>query len=175
MRPLFAIRQFIDRQLSKPTAAGPLCISNRTKKQQLLQNLAVALPFVAVFAGVFFLPQLKPSTQAPRTLSQAELAEKILPDMSAVPVTTNQELKVRDFQIIRSGSSVVLQGSATNVTPHSINAARISFALANQDGSLVGSANTELQDLEPGQSSNFRIPLEATDSFAALVRDIQTE
>lgn len=175
MRPLAAIYQFFDHQLSKPSAAGPLCVSNRTKKQRLLTGMAVAGPFVAVFAGAFYIPRIKPVTQSPQPLSAAELAERILPDMSAVPVTSNQELRVQDFQIIRSGARVVLQGSAVNLTPHSINAAKISFALANEDGSLVGSATTELQNLQPGQTSNFRVSLAPTDSFTALVRDIETE
>jgi hypothetical protein len=163
------------RRLDKPVSGDPLYVSNRTPAQKFRTLAFVVGPFLLIVVLVVVVQWAKPPAPAPQTLSPAEIAAKMLPDLSKVPVETNREVSVGDVQIERSSNRVTLVGTVKNPSGRKLRRAEVLFWLADGDGSVLGSATAHAKDIPAGGATGFRIVLPFKTAEIAIVRDVHGE
>jgi hypothetical protein len=169
--------QAIDNFLSRGGSSDPLYLSNRTFLQKARIWLLIGLPSVILLAalglvllGVF--DQSKPVGPPPVGLSDAEIAQKMLPDLNRdLHVDSQHEVDVQDVHVLRVGP-VKLAGLALNNTDHVISKVEIVFELTDKEGSRQGAVSTELANLPAKSSVPFQFAIEQQTAAFALVREV---
>ena len=177
---LGAIASWVDRKLNAAGPADPLYLSNRSLAQRMKVWIVMGLPVVLVLAGVglalagFF---GKDSTIAPppEGLTNAQLAEKMLPDLNKdLHIESQHDLDIEDVHVV-DGSPHHLVGVAINKTDHVISKAELVFDLTDRIGSRQGAVTTEVKNIPAKSSAPFQVPLEQTRASFALVREIHIQ
>lgn len=176
---LFApIQQRIEKFLNKNAHSDPLYLSNRTPMQKARIWIVICVPAAALVAGLglvmagYFTPSA-PVTPPPVGLTDAELAQRMLPDLNKnLNLQTQRDIEVQDVHVIRTGSAK-LAGLASNKSDHVINKVDIVFELTDKDGSRQGAVSTQLLNLAAHSSVPFQFPIEQQTASFALVREIQ--
>ena len=174
------IRDRMDKFLNQGGSSDPLYLSNRTFMQKAGVWLIIGVPSVLLFGGLGlvlsgFFNRDAPVTPPPAGLSNAELAQKMLPDLNRdLHIASQHDLDVQDVHIIREGS-VKLAGLALNNTDHAIKKVDLVFELTDNNGSRQGAVSTQLTNLAPRSSVAFQFALEQHAASFALVREIHIE
>jgi hypothetical protein len=174
-----ALRARLEARLAQPGSSDPLYLSNRTPWERLGAWSKLGIPAVVavvglglVLAGYFNKKHgIAPPPAGP---SDAEIADRMLPDLKKVQVVSQHDLDIRDLHVV-PGSPPRLTGVATNNTDHEIAKAELSFDLADTTGSRQGAVSTEITNIASRASKPFQFPIEATAASIALVRDVRVQ
>ena len=177
---LAPIQEWIDKFLNKGGSSDPLYLSNRTFMQKAGVWLIIGVPSVVLLAGLGlvlsgFFNQDAPVAPPPVGLSNAEIAQKMLPDLNKdLHIASQHDLEVQDVHIIRAGS-VKLAGLALNNTDHAIKKVDLVFELTDKNGSRQGAVSTQLTNLAARSTVPFQFAIEQQAAVFALVREIHVE
>jgi hypothetical protein len=169
--------QRIEKFLSGGGSSDPLYLSNRTFMQKAGIWLLLGLPSVILLTGLGlvllgFFDRSKPVAPPPAGLTDAELAQKMLPDLNRdLHVDSQHQVDVQDVHVLRVGP-VKLAGLALNNTDHAISKVEIVFELTDKEGSRQGAVSTELANLPAKSSVPFQFAIEQQTAAFALVREI---
>ena len=174
MSSLRKLKDAFFRLLDKPTTDGPLYVSNRTTVQKWRTVAFVAGPFLMIVAVVILVQGLKKPEPPPRQLTPSEIAAKMLPDATKVPVDTNSDVSVGDVQIEHS-SRPVATGTINNTSTRVLQKAEVLMWVADEHGSVLGSITAQAHDVPPHGSAGFRIPLPFKNASIVLVRNVESE
>ncbi len=154
----------------------PLYLSNRTLLQKARIWLLIGVPSFLLLGGLglvlsgYFNHDV-PITPPP-ALSNAEIAQKMLPNLNQdLGIDSQRDLEIQDVHIVRGGS-VSLAGSALNNSGHVIRQADIVFDLADKNGSRQGAVTTHLANLAAKSTVPFQFAIEQKAAAFALVREI---
>ncbi len=174
---LAGIRASLEAQLTKSTSSDPLYLSNRTLGQKLKAWSILGASAVLALGGLSlallgYFNKDSAIIRPPSGISNAEIADKILPDLSkGVHVESQHDLDVEDVHVV-VGAPVHLIGVARNNTSHEIVNAELTFDLTDQTGSHQGAVTTELKNIASKSSKPFDIAIEESSATNALVREI---
>src|ERR1700722_18622533 len=177
---LAPIQQRIENFLNKGGSSDPLYLSNRTFMQKAGVWLIIGVPAVVLFGGLGlvlsgYFNQDAPVAPPPVGLSNAEIAQKMLPDLNRdLHITSQHDLEVQDVHIIRAASNS-LAGLALNNTDHAIKKVDLVFELTDRNGSRQGAVSTELTNMAARSSVPFQFAIEQRTVAFALVREIHIE
>ena len=115
----------------------------------------------------------KPIAPPPAGLSNAEIAQKMLPDLNNdVHIETQHDLEVEDVHVVL-GAPSRLVGVAKNNTDRQISQAELVFDLTDRSGSRQGAVSTELKNIASKSSAPFQFAIESSAATFALVREVQ--
>jgi hypothetical protein len=177
---LAPIHDRIEKFLNKGGSSDPLYLSNRTFMQKAGVWLIIGVPSVVllsglglVLSGVF--NQDAPVAPPPVGLSNAEIAQKMLPDLNKdLHIASQHDLEVQDVHLIHAGP-IKLAGLALNNTDHAIKKVNLVFELTDRNGSRQGAVSTELTNLAARSTVAFQFGIEQQTAVFALVREIHIE
>jgi len=170
------LRARIEIFISGRAPDDPLYLTNRTWQQKLKIAALIAAPVLLLIALVtigstdlFRLhkvdhPYEHPPTEAP----PPSVPEKHLPD----PISDSMDLEVVNIRIARDAHPPVVTGTVRNKTGRKVDCAEVSYYLANTKGSLVGTDTTDVANVGPHASVNFRMVLKIADAEYVFVRDV---
>ena len=100
------IRAWAESRLTKGGPSDPLYLSNRTLAQKLKAWALVGVPVVVVLGGLGlvlfgYFDKDAPIAPPPAGLSNAEMAEKMLPDLNKdLHIETQHDLEVEDVHVV---------------------------------------------------------------------------
>jgi hypothetical protein len=177
---LAPIQERIERYLNKGGSSDPLYLSNRTFMQKAGVWLIIGVPSVVLLGGLGlvlsgYFNQDAPVAPPPVGLSNAEIAQKMLPDLNKdLHINSQHDLEVQDVHITRTGS-IKLAGLALNNTDHAIKKVELVFELTDRNGSRQGAVSTELTNLAARSTVAFQFAIEQQTAAFALVREIHVE
>ena len=177
---LAPIERRIEKFLNKGGSSDPLYLSNRTFMQRAGVLLIIGVPSVVLLVGLGlglagYFNQDVPVAPPPVGLSNAEIAQKMLPDLDKnLHVSSQRDLEVQEVHIIRAGS-VKLAGLALNNTDQAIKKVDLVFELTDKNGSGQGAVSTELTNLAARSTVPFQFAIEQQSAAFAVVRDIHVE
>jgi hypothetical protein len=169
----------IERFLSGgPAPSDPLYLTNRTLNQKIKLGLLIGIPCLVVglvvagmLTNAFDFSPPPPAHEA----SASEMAAKLLPKMEPnMHVQTAREVEVTEVHV-EPGPPAFLVGGMRNTTTHDIRSAEAVFDLTDGGGSQLGAVSARVENLKPGASTSFRIPIQQTKAMFALVRDIHSQ
>jgi hypothetical protein len=170
------LRQRFERFLSGRAPSDPLYLTNRTWAQKLKVAALIAVPVLALGALVmvgatdmFHLTKVDPY-EHPLTEAQAVSDTKPTPDPKLAPT----DLEVVDIHIARDENPPVVTGVVRNNTNQKVDSVEVSFFLADDGGSLLGTEIAQVQDVGPHGNVTFRAPLKITNAEYVLVREVHT-
>jgi hypothetical protein len=175
-----AIRAWVESKLTKGGSSDPLYLSNRTLAQKLQTWALIGVPVVLVLGGMGlvlfgFFDKDRPIAPPPAGLSNAEMAQKMLPDLNKdLHIETQHDLDVEDVHVV-VGSPVRLVGIAKNNTDHPISKAQLVFDLTDRTGSRQGAVSTELKNIASKTSVPFQLAIESSAATFALVREVHVQ
>jgi hypothetical protein len=152
----------------------PLYLTNRTFGQKLRTALVVAVPCLIVMGvialGVSHYISVREKPQ--RQLTAAELAEKMLPNLSReVQVKANHDLEVIEARV-ETGSPCMVWGTVKNNTGHAIDNAEVVFDLTTEAGARLGAVAAKVAHVDAQSTAPFRISIEQDTAAYALVREV---
>jgi hypothetical protein len=177
---LAPIKERIEKYLNKGGSADPLYLSNRTFMQKAGVWLIIGVPSVVLLGGLGlvltgYFNQDVPVAPPPAGLTNAEIAQKMLPDLNKdLHIASQHDLDVQDVHIIRAGS-IKLAGVALNNTDHAIKKVDLVFELTDKNGSRQGAVSTALINVPPRATVPFQFVIEQQTAAFALVREIHVE
>ena len=169
-------RGLLARWLSGPAPSDPLYLTNQTFSQKARRLLLVLVPLVVTAAGVIVTIGILSSrtTKAPRELTPAEVAAKVLPGFSTdIKLDSNKDLEVMEVHFESNGGTRMV-GNIKNVTDHKITQATVVFDLADASLSRLGAITVTETDLAPGAVRAFKKSIDQTSAAFGLVREVQT-
>lgn len=175
MRWLGPLRKPIERLLSGgPAPSDPLYLTNRTLWQKMKFGLVLGVPcLIVVSALVLNNYFVKKAPDAKPSLTPAEIASRMLPNLDRVQVETNRDVDVMEVHIDRNKGTAVT-GTIMNNTSHQIHNTEIVFDLTDATGSQLGGVVQRIENLPPKLRQSFRLPVAQTAASFALVREIKT-
>jgi hypothetical protein len=174
------VQQRIETFLNQGGQSDPLYLSNRTLLQKAGGWLVIGIPSIIFLAGLGlvlggYFNQDTPLAQPPKGLTNAELAQKMLPDLDKdLHLNTQHEVEVQDVHVVHEGSTK-LAGLALNNTDHAISKVLIVFELTDKNGSRQGAVSTELVNLAARSTVPFQFAIEQQAASFALVRDVHSQ
>ena len=177
---LAPIQERIERYLNQGGSSDPLYLSNRTFMQKAGVWLIIGVPSIVLFGGLAlvltgYFNQDAPVAPPPVGLSNAEIAQKMLPDLNKdLHIASQHDLDVQDVHIIRAGSTK-LAGLALNNTDHAIKKVDLVFELTDKNGSRQGAVSTVLINVAARATVPFQFAIEPQTAAFALVREIHVE
>jgi hypothetical protein len=177
---LAPIHERLNKFLNKGGSSDPLYLSNRTFMQKAGIWLTIGVPSFVLLVGLGlvlsgYFNQDSPVSPPPVGLSNAEIAQKMLPDLNKnLHIASQHDLEVQDVHIIRAGS-VTLAGLALNNTDHALKKVELVFELTDRNGSRQGAVTTVLTNLAARSTVPFRFAIEQQAAAFALVREINVE
>lgn len=169
------LRGPVERFLSGGGNQDPLYLSKRTMGQRLLHFAKVGVPLLVV-AGIalYIFARSRKADQAPEVLSPAEIAAKMLPNLSQpIHVDTNNDIAVLQVSLNHdSGDKVV--GELQNTTDHEIENGDVDFTLTAASGTQLGTINVKVKKLPAGAKVAFSEPITQREAVFAQVREVRT-
>jgi hypothetical protein len=175
-----AIGAWFESKLTKAAPSDPLYLSNRTLGQKLTSWVFVGIPVTLVLVGIGLtlfgvFDKSAPITPPPPGLTNAQIAEKMLPDLNKdLHIETQHDLNVEDVHVV-VGAPSRLVGIAKNNTDHSIPKAELFFDLTDRSGSRQGAVSTELKNIASKSSARFQFAIESSAATFALVREVRVQ
>ena len=162
-----------DRLLAGKPPQDPLYLTNRTWKRKL----AIALPLIvpALVVGALLMvgtarrepdSDVPPPAGSPRVESPPEGARLLEPE-------DNPDLEIVDISVDRSGPQHMVTGRLRNKSNRGYDSVLISFDLASETGSLVGSTSATVDNVAAQSERAFSVPILQTNAAFVLVRQIQ--
>jgi hypothetical protein len=170
----------VDRFLNRGGSSDPLYLTNRSFMRKAGVWLIVGVPAVILLAGLGLVlggvfETRKPVTPPPVGLTNAEIAQKMLPDLTKdLNLDAQRELDVQDVHIIRTGG-IKLAGVAMNKTDHEIRKAELVFEVTDINGSRQGAVSTQISNLAAKSSVPFQFAIDQQKAWFALVREIHVQ
>jgi hypothetical protein len=166
-----------ERFLSGPGSADPLYITNRTAGQKIRLALLIAIPPLLVLGLataviIHFNQSARP--KPPAQMSNAEIAVKMLSNLSDVTVYSNKDIDVMDLAVHQSGGSRVT-GTLKNNSDHAIAGVEVIFDLTNAMGSRLAAVSCKVARLEPKGRAKFETAIAQKDAAFAIVREIRIQ
>jgi hypothetical protein len=174
------IQERLDKFLNRGGSSDPLYLSNRTFTRKAGVWLVIGVPAVVLLAGLGlvlsgYFNQDSPVAPPPVGLSNAEIAQKMLPDLNKdLHIASQHDLEVQDVHIIRAGP-VKLAGLALNNTDHALKKVDLVFELTDKNGSRQGAVSTVLTNMAARSTVSFQFAIEQQAAAFALVREIHVE
>jgi len=174
------VRDRFERFLNSGGPSDPLYLTNRTFMQKARLWLIIGIPSAALLAGlglvlIGYFAKDAGVTAPPAGLTDAELAQKMLPDLDKnLHLNTQQDVEVQDVHVIHGGSGK-LAGLALNKTDHVLAKVEIVFELTDKNGSRQGAVSTQLLNLAAKSTVPFQFPIDQADASFALVREIHVQ
>jgi hypothetical protein len=175
-----AIGAWFESKLSQAGPSDPLYLSNRTFGQKLKAWSIVGIPFTLVIGGIGLVlfgvfDKDAPIAPPPPGLTNAQMAEKMLPDLNKdLHIETQHDLDVEDVHVV-VGAPSRLVGVAKNNTDHPIPKAELVFDLTDRTGSRQGAVSTELKNIASKSSAPFQFAIESSAATFALVREVRIQ
>ncbi len=173
---LGALRDRFERFLSGRAPSDPLYLSNRTWKQKLVLASLIAVPLLVLTAlvaigstDVFRLNKADPYYHAIAQAPPNAAAPQPAPD----PRLGRAGLEVVNIRILKDVVPPVVTGMVRNNTNRDVPSAEVTYYLADERGSLIGSESTSVRKIGPHASVAFRVPLKMKKAEYALVRDVR--
>lgn len=172
-----SIRAWVESKLTKGGSSDPLYLSNRTLGQKLKSWSIVGVPVLVVLGGLGlvlfgYFDKDAPIAPPPVGLTNAQMAEKMLPDLNKdMHVESQHDLDVEDVHVV-PGAPSRLVGIAKNTTGRPISAAELVFDLTDRNGSRQGAVTTELKNIASKTSVPFQFAIESSAATFALVREV---
>jgi len=174
------LRERMDLFISGRAPSDPLYLTNRTWRQKLKAASLIAAPVLLLIvlvtigaSGRFRLHKVdlneRPLAEAP-PLNEAPpwaVPQKPFRD----PVSASTDLEVVNIRIARDANPPVVTGIVRNKTNRKVDSAEVSYYLADNAGSLVGTDTTEVANVAPHGSVAFRMPLKIAKAEYVFVRD----
>jgi len=175
MRLLGPLRRPVERLLSGGGPQDPLYLSNRTFGQKLVGWVKVGVPLlVVVVAVVFAFLMHRRQDKPPESLSPAEIAAKMLPELNRpIHVDINTDIEVLEVYIDHADGDRLV-GRVRNTTDHEIHSGEVDFFLTAVNGTQVGAASVKVNKLAAGQTFPFAQPIPQKAAAFALVREVHT-
>jgi hypothetical protein len=102
--------------------------------------------------------------------SQAPSATPV--KQSADPKLVPADLEVVNIHIVRDAHAPTVAGVVRNNTNQKIDSAEVSYYLADEDGSLLGTEIVDVENVAPHGSITFHLPLKQTSAEYVIVRDV---
>lgn len=177
---LGSIQDRIETLLNRGGQSDPLYLSNRTFRQKAKIWLVIGLPALMLFGGLglVLIGYFDPGSHVappPVGLSDAEIAQKMLPDLNKdLHIESQHDVDIQDVHVVHTGSTK-LAGLALNNTNHVIAKVEIVFELTDRTGSRQGAVSTELVNLPAKSTVPFQFAIEQQSASFALVRDIHAQ
>jgi len=177
---LAPIQERLNKFLNKGGSSDPLYLSNRTFMQKAGIWLTIGVPSFVLLVGLGlvlsgYFNQDSPVSPPPVGLSNAEIAQKMLPDLNKnLHIASQHDLEVQDVHIISAGS-VKLAGLALNNTDHPLKKVELVFELTDKNGSRQGAVSTVLTNIAARSTVSFQFAVEQQAAAFALVREIHIE
>jgi hypothetical protein len=174
------IGAWFESKLTKAGPSDPLYLSNRTPGQKLKSWAIVGIPVTLVLAGIGLVlfgvfDKTAPITPPPPGLTNAQMAEKMLPDLNKdLHIESQHDLEVEDVHVV-VGAPSHLVGVAKNNTDHPIPRAELFFDLTDRSGSRQGAVSTELKNIASKSSAPFQFAIESPVATFALVREVRVQ
>jgi hypothetical protein len=171
------IQERFEKLLSGSGPVDPLYLSNRTFMQKARLWLIIGIPscFLLGLLGLVLIGFFDPGTTAappPAGMSDAEVAQKMLPDLNKdLHVDIQKDVDIQDVHVIHEGGPK-LAGIALNNTDHIIPKVDVVFELTDKDGSRQGAVSTTLSDLPAKSSVPFQFAIDQDVAAFALVREV---
>jgi hypothetical protein len=170
------LRQRFERLLSGRAPTDPLYLTNRTWAQKLKVAGLIAVPILILGALVMI------GATDMFHFSKADPYEHPLADAQPVPDTkptpdpklTPTDLEVINIRIAKDENPPVVTGMVRNNTSQKVDSAEVSFYLADDRGSLMGTETTQVQGVGPHNTVTFRAPLKITNAQYVLVREVHS-
>lgn len=172
------LRQRIEILISGRPPDDPLYLTNRSWQQKAkiasMIGAPILLLIVLVAIGatdVFRFHAVDPYEHPPTEIPQPIIPQKRLPD----PVLAPADLEVVNIRIARDAHPPAVTGLVRNNTNQKVDSAEVSYYLADTEGSLLGTDTTEVSNVAPHGSVNFRMPLKIAKAEYVIVRDVHLE
>ena len=106
-------------------------------------------------------------------MSPAEIAAKFMPDIDKIKIQPNRDIEVPSVGVDHNGPA--LTGTVRNNTTRTIRLAEVYFDVTDDNGSKLGGAKAQFENLAPQSQANFRVPIEQSNAAIAVVREIHTQ
>jgi hypothetical protein len=160
-----------------PAPSDPLYLTNRTTGQKIRFWSLIAAPCIVVLAGFGYMlssmmdpPDVKPAKE----LTASEIAAKMLPNVGKnLNLPTNRAVEVVEVKVQNSGGAKLV-GTLRNNTDREIASAELIVDLTDLAGSQLGAVSTTVQNIPPGSTKTFQLPIKQTGASIALVREINS-
>jgi hypothetical protein len=172
------LRARIEQFIAGPPPDDPLYLTNRSLKQRLKLAALIGLPVVLLAALVmigvldlFRIHAVDPFERPPTEAAPPVAPQKRLPE----PKLTVADLEVVNIRIAKDAHPPMVTGVVRNNTNEKVDSAEVSYYLADNQGSLVGTDTTDVQNLAPHSSVTFRMTLKVARAEYVIVRDVHPE
>lgn len=168
------LRERFDRFLAGDPVPDPLYLSNRSWAQKLGFAILLAAPIgiltiiIAVGPGIFRLRRANPYPPPAPDVPKAPAAKPITGANSPAA-----SLEIVNLRIVQEAGHPVIVGVVRNNTPENISSANISYYLSDEQGGLIGSENTTVQDIGARSSVAFRARVAMPNAAYVLVREVR--
>ena len=153
----------------------PLYLTNRTLQQKIKIAALVAVPVVILLALVLAATtdvfRSRRSDPYEHPVAQAQISTTQAPSLPA-PTLALTELDVVNIRIVKDPRSPLVTGVVRNHTNAKVDAAEVSYYLVDEQGNVVGTDTTEVQNVAARGSAVFRVPLKIPHAQYVLVRDV---
>ncbi len=169
------VRARVERFISGRAPDDPLYLSNRGWQQKVKVAAFIAIPVVllvvlilAAATDVFRFHKADPYEHPVADAPAPVTPKQKLPD----PVLASSDLEVVNIKIARDAHPPVVTGVVRNNTGEKVDSAEVSYYLADNEGSLVGTDTTDVSNVQPHGSVSFRMPLKVAKAEYVIVRDV---
>jgi len=168
------VRRRFERFLTGRAPSDPLYLTNRKWPQKLRLAALVAVPVLVLGALVIVtstngLHFNKVNVYEHSLAEASPPAAKRAPDPKLAPTA----LEVVNIRIAKDADPPVVMGLLRNNTNQKVNSADVTFYLADNGGSVIGTQTATVQNVGPHDSVNFKAPLTITGAGYVLVRDVR--
>ncbi|MGA2588771.1 MAG: FxLYD domain-containing protein [Bryobacteraceae bacterium] len=168
------LRRRFERFLSGRAPSDPLYLTNRTWKQKLRLAAVIGVPVLVLGALVIVTSTngLHFGTVNPyeHTLAEAALPA---PKQTSDPKLAPADLEVINIRIAKDINPPVVTGTVRNNTSRKINSAEVTYYLADNSGSVIGTQTTSVPNVGPHDSVSFQAPLKMAEAGYVLMRDVR--
>ncbi len=169
------LKKRFDRFLSGSAPSDPLYLTNRTWKQKVKVASMIGVPILVLIAlvligstDVFRFSKVDPYEHPLKEAPQPALAVNKAPEPKLAP----SDLEVINIRIAHDVKPPVVTGIVRNNTGRKVDSAEVSYYVADEGGSLMGTETTSVQNLGAHSSVTFKAPLKTANAGHVLVRDV---
>ncbi|HLY19171.1 MAG TPA: FxLYD domain-containing protein [Bryobacteraceae bacterium] len=170
------MRARIELLINGSAPSDPLYLSNRTWQQKLKNAALVSSPVLILIALILIAStdvfRIHKADPYGHTLAEVQpaAAQKRLPEPKLAPAP----LEVVNIRIAKDTQPPVVTGILRNNTNARVRSVEVSYFLADDGGSLIGSDITGVQNLQPHGSVTFRSALKITNAEYVIVREVRS-
>lgn len=156
--------------------ADPLYLTHRTTAQKLRAWSVVAVPLVILVGGavlVFLTIGNRHDAKEAKDLSPAESAAKLLPNLNDIKIESSSSVDVVEVRVDKS-AGVRVVGTVRNKSNHPIASADVTCQVTDANSTQLTSIVFHVENIAPGATKDFSVPLTQQDAAYVLVSDISS-